>query len=436
MEHVLVGVIGIVVLLFLLALGVHIGVALGLVGAAGLVIILGIEATVSTVVSGAFHFATNPEFIVIPTFTLMGLAAMYGGVSEATFSALNKLTAKLPGGLGIAAILGCAGFGTVCGSSVVAATVFAKVGCPEMRRHGYDKRFSYGLVATAGMIGMLIPPSMLAVIYGLITEESIGQLLIAGIGPGLLLMVIYSLGTVLMVKFRPQLAPRVSTNYSWKERLLSFKGLWPITISAVVVIGGIYGGVFTPTEAAAWGALIILIISFTWGRMRWKQLWSTLGELMGVMAMIFFVITAAKVFGRFMAVSGVAQDLVTVIINLDPSVWQLMLGIMVLFVILGCFLDSTSMIVLTMPLIYPMVKEMGIEPMWFAMVCILSIEAGLVTPPVGLNVYGVKSVAEPDVSTEDIFIGAVPFLIMTLIALGLVIVFPAIATWLPQHIVT
>lgn len=433
MDPFVVGIIGVVVLLGLLAVGVHIGIALAGVGMFGLMILIGPQAAVSTVTTGAFYFATDPQFIVIPTFTIMGLVAMYGGVSDVAFNILSKWLGRLPGGLGIAAVAGCTAFGTVCGSSLVTAVVFAKVSSPEMRKHGYDKRFAYGIVATAGIIGILIPPSSMAVVYGLMTQESIGGILMAGIGPGLILAVMYTIGIIVMVRLNPKLAPFTAIRYSWKERITSTKGLWPVIVIAIVIIGGIYGGVFTAAEAASFGTLVIILIAFLWGHMRWKMFSSALSETVSMMAMIFLILIAARVFSRFMTVSGVAQHMVALIMNMHPTSLQLIFGIVVMYLILGCFLDSISMLCITIPLIYPTVKAMGIEPMWFSMIVMMSIEAGLVTPPVGMNVFGVKAVAEPDVSLGDVFRGAFPFLIMTVIGIVLVIFIPAIANWIPLH---
>ena len=435
MEPLLVGCLGVLALAVLLIAGVHIGIALGVVGLLGLTLLIGGKAALSAVASGSFHFITSIEFIVFPLFTLMGLVAMYGGISEATFDALSRVLGRLPGGLGIATVVGCAAFGTVCGSSVVTATVFAKVGCPEMRRHGYDKRLAYGIVSSAGMIGMLIPPSTLAVVYGLITGESIGALLIAGIGPGLLMALLFTAGIIVMVRIRPGLAPPVSVRFTLRQRVVGLTKLWPMGLTALVIIGGIYGGVATVTESAAWGALVIIIISVLWGKMRWKQLWNALGESVAIMGMVFLLMSGAKVFSRFLTVSGVGQYLVNAIVGAEPAIWQLLVGMVVVYLILGCFLDSISMLLITIPVIYPILKTIGIEPMWFAMVCIVAIETGLMTPPVGFNVYGVKSVAEPDVTLENIFAGVLPFVIMTVVGVGLLIVFPAIANWLPSHIV-
>lgn len=435
MDPFLIGIIGIVVFLIFLSLGVHIGVALGLVGVFGLAVFLGLKPAITVLATSAFHLAADPSFIAIPCFTLMGLAAMYGGISDATFNALNKIIGRFRGGLGIASVAACTAFGAVCGSSAVTAQVFAKASCPPMRRQGYDKRLAYGLVTTSGIIGMLIPPSMFAVIYGLVTGESIGALLMAGVGPGLLLGVLFSGVIIVISVLKPKMVSRGSVegaSLTKKERLAAIKGLWPIAISALVVTGGIYGGVFTPTEASAWGALSILIISMTWGGMRWKQLAQTMSETISIVGMIFLLLTAAKVFGRFIVVSGVSANLVDFIVSLNPNDWQLMVGMIILYLILGCFLDGMSMLVTTVPIIYPVIQVMGIDPIWFAIVMIMAMETGLVTPPVGMNAYIVKSVAEPDVSLEDIFLGVLPFLGVMVLGIILVIIFPEIGIWLPS----
>jgi tripartite ATP-independent transporter DctM subunit len=430
----LAGILGIFALFFMLAAGVHIGVALGVVGVLGTMVSIGLEGSISLLATTSFHFATNPEFIVMPLFILMGLLAMMGGISEATYDALSKWIGKIRGGLGIATVGACTAFGTVSGSALVTATVFAKVSCPEMRRHGYSKGLAYGIVSSAGAIGMLIPPSLLAVVYGLLTLESIGDLLIAGIAPGMLLALVFAGGILSMAAIKPALAPPVAFSLTWGQRMASLKDFWPIAVSGAVVIGGIYGGVFTPTEAGAFGALAILLIAIFWGGMRWPQLRLALNETVSITAMIFLILIAAKVFSRFMMLSGVAPRLVNAIIDLGLTPLGLVIAMAILYLILGAFLDSISMLSITIPVVYPAVKAMGIDPMWFAMVVILAIHVGLITPPVGLNVYAVKGVAEPDVSLEDIFRGAIPFFFMMLVALAIIIAFPTLSTWLPAHI--
>ncbi|MEE9203355.1 MAG: TRAP transporter large permease, partial [Dehalococcoidia bacterium] len=408
--------------------------ALGVVGVLGMLVVIGLEAGVSLLATTSFHFATNPEFIVMPLFILMGLLAMKGGISEATYDALSKWIGKLRGGLGIATVGACTAFGTVSGSALVTASVFARVSCPEMRRHGYSKGLAYGIVSSAGAIGMLIPPSLLAVVYGLLTLESIGDLLIAGIAPGMLLAVVFTGGILAIAYLNPSAAPPVAFDITWGQRLASLKDFWPIGVAGLVVIGGIYSGFVTPTEAGAFGALAILLMAVFWGGMRWPQLRTALNETVSITAMIFLILIAAKVFSRFMMLSGVAPKLVNTILDLGLSPLGLVIAMAILYLILGAFLDSISMLSITIPVIYPAVQAMGIDPMWFAMVVILAIHVGLITPPVGLNVYAVKAVAEPDVSLEDVFRGTTPFFFMMLLALAIIIAFPVLSTWLPAHI--
>jgi tripartite ATP-independent transporter DctM subunit len=430
----LIGIIGILALFLFLAAGVHIGVALGVVGVLGTMATIGLTGSVSLLATTSFHFAINPEFVVMPLFILMGLLAMMGGISEATYSALGKWVGTIRGGLGIATVGACTAFGTVSGSALVTASVFARVSCPEMRRHGYSKGLAYGIVSSAGAIGMLIPPSLLAVVYGLLTLESIGDLLIAGIAPGMLLAFVFTGGILVIAYFNPTAAPAAPYKITWRDRLVSLKDFWPIMLSGAVVIGGIYGGVFTPTEAGAFGALTILLIAVFWGGMHWPQLRTALNETVSITAMIFLILIAAKVFSRFMILSGVAPRMVNAILDIGLTPIGLVIALAILYIILGAFLDSISMLSITIPVFYPAVQAMGIDPMWFAMVVILAIHVGLITPPVGLNVYAVKGVAEPDVTLEDIFRGTMPFFIMMLLALAIIIAFPILSTWLPAQI--
>jgi C4-dicarboxylate transporter DctM subunit len=427
------GILGIAALLLMLAAGVHVGVALGMVGFIGTMILISFNATLNLMVTSSFHFSINIEFLTIPLFILMGLLAMEGGISMATYEGLTKLLGKTPGGLGIATVGGCTAFGTVSGSSMVTAAVFAQVGAPEMIRQGYTKELAYGICTASGVIGMLIPPSLLAVIYGILTQESIGKLLIAGIGPGLLLALIFAAGIMVIASRNPAMASRAAFTVAWKERVTSLKSLWPILVSAVVVIGGIYGGIFTTTEAAAFGTLAVLLIGIFWGGLRWRQFYSALMQTVRVSATLFLVCIAARLFSRFIVMSGLAPQVLNYIIELGLTPLWLVILLSIMYIILGAFLDSISMLSITIPFIYPLVKDMGIEVIWFAMVSILAIEVGVITPPFGLNVYAVKGVATADVTLEKIFKGIMPFFFMMLVALATVIALPVISTWLPAH---
>lgn len=432
MSSIMIGSLGLVVMFIMLAIGVNVGFTLATVGTVGLILIIGPTATISYVASSAFNYTISSAFLVLPCFILMGLLVMETGIGPVAYESLNKLFGRVPAGLGISTIVGCGLFGSMIGTAGSTAMIFGKIACPEMRKQGYDKSFSYGLVSAASLLGMLIPPSTLAVVYGVVTGESIGQLLFGGVGPAILLGCLYALCSIIMVKRNPALAPLYNKKVSWRERGKAVVSLWPILVVGLVVLGGIYGGIFTPLEAGAWGCVVILIIGLIQGTIRWKQIWNAVEETVGMCAMVFIILTGGRIFSRFLTISGLSQVAVNWITSIVTADWQLVAALVILYLILGCFLEANSIIMITIPVIYPAVSAMGIDPIWFGIVLILALHAGMLTPPLGLVVYSIKSVAEPDVSLEDVFTGVWPFLAMVILCIILVIIFPSIATWLPS----
>lgn len=432
MEY-LIGVLGLLILLLMIIIGVHIGISLGFIGILGLIFTLGLERTLSFVAGTAFHFTTSPALLALPCFILMGILAANTELAANAYGALRTILGRFPAGLAISTFVGTTVFGTVTGTAGGTSMVFTKIACPEMRQYGYEKRFAYGLVCAAGLSGMLIPPSALMVFYGINTGDSIGRLLFAGVGPGLLMDALFSLCAITMVLLKPHLAPRANLRFSWRERLLAVKDLWPVFIVGGTVLGGMYGGVFTPNEAAAWGVILVALVGLLRKKLGGRQLWHAVEESVGIMAMVFFIMITGQIFARFLAVTGVSRLMLDFILNTFPEAWQLIPALVLLYLVLGMFLDSFSIIVLTIPIIHPVIITMGIDPIWFAVVMILTLHAGMLTPPLGVCVFSSKAVAEADVSMEDIFVGVLPFLLMVVIVTALVIVFPPIATWLPDR---
>ena len=437
-EFLWVGFAGIGVLIVLLLLGVHIAVALAVTGFMGVVAMRGIVPGASLLATSFYYKIANYSLITIPLFVLMGLLAASGGISNKLYDAATVWMGKVKAGLGIATVLACTAFGTVCGSSLVTASVFAKVSGPHMRSHGYAKRLAYGICASAGMIGMLIPPSVLAVVYSFVSGESVGKLQIAGTGPGLLLAVFYSGGLVLLSKIRPMwmAVPEQTTTPTWKERFRSLLPTWPVLVVAVVIFGGIFRGVFSPTEAASVAAFVMLILFFIIKRVKVRSdLVAAFTDTATISAMIFAIMAGASVFAYFLILSGVTPLVISLILGLNLSPMALIIAIIILYLILGCFLDSISMVALTVPVLHPVIVQMGIDPIWYAMVAIFAMEIGLITPPVGLNVFGTQAVAESDVTVEDVFAGSLPFFFMAAAALILILIFPRIVTFFPDIII-
>lgn len=381
--------------------------------------------------SGLFHQASQYSLVVIPLFVFMGMIAAGTGISENVYKSAQIWAGGIRGGLGIATVGACTAFGAICGSSLVTAAVFARLSAPEMRRLGYDKRFSYGICSSGGVIGMLIPPSILLVIYGLITEVSIGKLLIAGVVPGIILFVTFSVGISIMGKIKPSLVSPVQKRVPFEEKLKALVHFVPVIITFAIIVGGIFSGIFSPSEAGA-VACLILIIWFFFLRLPFSNLWTSVKDTMLTVAMVFLILISAALFARFLNLSGIANKLTHYVVGSGYSPLGVMIASLVLYLVLGCFLDSISMLSITLPVLYPITDAMGINPIYYAVVVVMTIEAGLITPPVGLNIYAVKGVAEEDVSLEDLFIGAFPFLIMMILGIFLFIAFPALSTWLPD----
>lgn len=437
MEHLWIGFAGVFLLVLGLAAGVYITVVLGLVSMLGLIAIIGISPTMSLLATTFFHFGSMYEFIVAPLFVAMGLLATEAGVSNNLYDMLSKWVGHIKGGLGLATVAGCAMFGALTGSSVVTSMVFAKVSVPVMKQHGYDAKLGYGLVCGSGVLGMLIPPSLLAVVYALITEESLGRLLLGGIGPAIVMALCLGTGLIVLLYLRPSLGPSTrGTTITWRERFSAVPKAWPVFVLGTIIIGGIYLGVFTVIEAAGVGTFVLLVLRlFVMGfsRRSLEMLTESLRETVSLTAMMVILITAANLFGRFLMLSGLGPMITNSIIamNLSPVPFLIMISLWCL--LMGCFIDAFSIAMITLPLIYPVVVAMRLDFVWFAMTMIVAIEIGLLTPPFGLTIFVVKGIAGEEYSVEDLFKGSIPFTLMQIVALAIIIAFPSISTWIPYH---
>lgn len=435
MDPLMSGLIGLAVLVVLLFLGVHIGVALGLVGIVGMSTMVGLDAAMSSAADTIYYKVASFDLITIPLFILMGYLASAGGISSNVFKALNLWVGRFKSGIGVSTVMSCTAFGAVTGSSLVTASVFSSICAPEMRKFGYDKKIAYGICASGGMIGMLIPPSILMVIYGVLAGESIGRLLIAGVTPGILLMLLFSLAIVVLGIWRPNLiksneAPR---RYSWREKFLGLLNIWQVWFVALVIFGGIFGGIFNPTEAAAVAStFLFLILLCSKFRQSWRLFVPAFKDTASTSAMIFLVMSGAAVFSHFLVLTGVTNSVAELVLGMELSNLALVCVLAIVYGILGCVLDSISMLCITIPIFGPIVEAAGLDPIWYAVVVVMAIESGLITPPVGLNVYGAYAVAEKDVSLEDIFMGVMPFFLTVWVSIALLIFFPVVSTWLPE----
>ena len=422
-----------VLAIILLILGVHIGLVLALTGAIGSFMVLGsFSSAIGLLKSTPYFSIAVYELSVVPLFILMGMFSLYGGISEGAYRAINSWVGRFRGGLGIATVWACTAFGATSGSSVAASSVFTKVSYPEMKKEGYEPHFACASIAVAAGIAMLIPPSLYAVIYGMLAQASIAKMLMAGVLPGILQAATLSLGVLLMAVRNPRLAPPSTRFYSWKERTVFTLKAWPMLVLAAIIIGGIYSGVFTPTEAAAVGAFAALVICVGSRKLKWGDLRDSLIETALTTAMLNLVIIGATVFSRLLTISGFPTWLGELIISSGLSPLMLVIVLVVIFIILGCFIDAMSIMFITIPIFAPIVAAAGIDLIWFGVLTTVALNIGTITPPFGLCVYTVKAVAGPEVTVEGVFRAALPMYFPVIATLVLLVALPIISTILPK----
>ena len=428
-----IGLIGIGVLLLLMALRMPIGIAMLLVGIVGFAALNGIPAALAALGSYPYQYAAVYDFAVIPLFVLMGNLGSVSGMARSLYTAAYSWIGHVRGGLAHATILGCAGFAAVSGSSVASAVTMGKVCLPEMRRYNYSHRLATGVIAAGGTLGILIPPSTAFVIYGLLTEQSIGKLLLAGILPGLLLTAIFMTTVAVWMRFKPHYGPR-GPRATWSERGWSLIGAGPMLFIVLVSIGGIYIGIFTPSEAAAVGAALAFLYAL-WRRSLGKgNLSKILLETVNTTALVFLILIGALVFGPFLALSGLPEHIAQGLSGLDVPRVVILIMILAVYILLGTFLEGFSMLVLTLPIVFPIIKALGYDPIWFGVIMVIVLEMGLIDPPVGINVFIVKGLV-PDVPMSEIFAGILPFWFAMMVCIAILIVFPEIATFIPDSMI-
>ncbi len=424
-----VALIGFVALFSLMLLRVPVGMAMGLVGVCGYSYIAGSGPALKLIGQTSMRTVTDYTFGVIPMFMLMGAFVSVSGVSRELFRAANAFIGHLRGGLGVATVLACGGFAAICGSSVATAATFSSVAYPEMRRFGYPQSFSTGVIAAGGTLGAMLPPSTVLAVYAILTQQDIGKLFMAGIVPGLLAMLMYVLTIFIIVKVRPDWLPR-GEHTTWSERFAGLKDVWAPLVLFVFVIGGLYGGFFTPTEAGGVGATGAFLLGVLRGKLDRAAILQALLSATRTAAAVFTVLIGALIFGYFLTITQVPQKLTGFLTELGLGRYGVLALIMVMYLILGCLMDAMAMIILTVPIIFPVIVQLGFDPIWFGIIIVMTVELGLIHPPVGMNVFVIKSVVN-DVSFMTIFKGVIPFVITDILRLIILIAFPIIALWLP-----
>ena len=431
MSSLILGLIGLIIFLLLIFLRMPIAFAMALVGFAGFSYMTSASAGMNMVVREIYSSFSSYTLSVIPMFVWMGFLAYYSGIGTRLYVFAYRLIGHWPGGLAIATQAACAIFGAICGSNTATAATMGAISLPEMKKYNYETSLATASVAAGGVLGVLIPPSVIFIVYGMATQQSIGKLFIAGILPGILLMLLYMAVIFLLALRRPQIAP-AGPVASWKERLDALRGgLLEVIVVFALSMGGLFAGWFTATEAGAVGAMEVLLVSLAGRNLSWEGFKRSLFDTTKTTAMIMLLVAGSAVFGRFMAVSRVPFELASWTGSLDLPAFAVMGFILLIYLVLGCFIDALALVLLTIPIFYPIaVETLGYDPIWFGVIIVLVVAMGVITPPVGMNVYIIKGIV-PDVPLELIFKGIWPFLLAIIVCLVILIAFPQIATVLP-----
>ena len=422
---------GFVALFVLMMLRVPVGMAMGLVGVTGDSWIVGPGPALKLVGLTSMRTVTDYTFGVIPMFMLMGAFVSVSGLSREMFKAADAFVGHRRGGLGIATVVACGGFAAICGSSVATAATFSAVAYPEMRRFGYPQSFSTGVIAAGGTLGAMLPPSTVLAVYAILTQQDIGKLFMAGILPGLLAIGMYVLTIALIVRLRPGFLPAGQPR-PWPERVAALRLVWAPLLLFFFVIGGLYGGFFTPTEAGGVGATGAFLLGVLRGKLDRAKTREALLQATRTAAAVFTVLIGALLFGYFHTITQTPQKLTEFLVELGVGRYGVLALIMLMYLALGCLMDAMAMIILTVPIIFPVVTALGFDPIWFGVIIVMTVELGLIHPPVGMNVFVIKSVVK-EVSFTTIFKGVLPFVATDLVRLVILIAFPMIALWLPHR---
>ncbi len=426
------GLVGLVAMLALAFVRIPIAFAMAIVGVVGYAYMRDWNFTVAFAVvqTNVYETGRNYTLSVVPLFILMGTFVARAGIAQELFRAAYTFIGHLRGGLAMATVIACAGFGSICGSSIATAATMAKVAYPSMKRFHYSDRLAAGAIAAGGTLGIMIPPSTLMVIYGVFTETNIGKMFAAGILPGLLGAILLCLAVQWSCWRDPRAGPP-GERANWRERFASLRGIWPVAVLFVFVIGGIYGGLFTATEGAGMGAFGAMVFALWRRALTWKTLYLSLVESGRTTAMLFMILMGALIFADFVNITTMPADLRGFVTRFELSPVLVVAAIMVIYVLLGTAMEELSMVLLTLPVFFPLIVSLGLDPVWFGVLVVTIVEIGLISPPVGMNLF-VLSTLLPQVPTTTVFRGVLPFMAADVVRLAILILFPAIALWLPS----
>ena len=426
-----VGILGVIFLIAILFTKLPVALCMTLVGFLGFAYLVSVHAALNITIKDFYIVFSSYDLTVVPLFVFMGQVLFYSGISKKIYDAAFIWLGHHKGGLAMATVGACACFSAICGSTNATAATMASVALPEMKRYKYRDELATGVVAAGGSLGILIPPSVIFIVYGIQTQQSIGKLFMAGILPGILLSILFILTIYIWVSIKPEIAPRVDKQ-DFKRRIRALTGLTEVIILFVMVMGGLFLGIFTPTEAGAVGAFGGLVIPLVRGRLSWRGFLDALYSSTRTTCMILMIVAGATVFSHFLAVTTIPSELSSWVVDLPLPSWAIMIVVMFFFLIGGCFMDALGMILLTIPIFYPVAIALGYDPIWFGVVIVLVTELGVITPPVGINVYVVSGIAR-DVPLEVIFKGTFPFVLTLVTYVIIMVFFPQIALFLPSY---
>jgi len=432
MDFIFYGVLGIFVLLVLFFLRIPVSYALAMVGILGYALLTSFDAALTLLSRDLYGVFSSYGLALVPLFIFMGFLAYYAGVSKRLYDMAYKLTSGIKGGLAMGTVVACTAFGAVCGSTTATAATIGSIAIPEMKRYGYGNKLSAGAVAAGSGLGILMPPSVVFIIYGILTQVSIGKLFLAGIVPAILITILFCIAIFFYSLIFPKQAPK-GDSYTLKQRIKSIKEVWETLLIFSLVMGGMFFGFFTPTRAGAVGSFLLLIIVVLQKKLTWKNFVNAIYDTLNVSCMVIMLVAGATIFGHFLALSRISMEMANFVTSLNWPGWAIISVICFIYLVAGCFIDALALVTLTIPIFFPIILNLGYDPVWFGVIIVLITQMGIITPPVGVNVYIVKGLS-PHITLEEVFAGIVPFLIALIIGTLIIIAFPKICLFLPEMV--